>query len=135
MGSFGNDLLYGNNGDDILDGQDNDDQLFGGAGNDSLTGGAGVDLYHFEGTSNSESLQLKYLTATTAQFVRKPLGLTSILELDSIANDDSDEVLVFALGGDDLISIDLTFAMLGTVDGGDGTDTCTAPAGWTKISC
>ncbi len=153
FGGNGNDWLYGNDGDDSLDGGANDDWLFGGDGNDSLLGGlgndilsgqagndaldghAGVDLYQFEGTNNAESLSLQFLTATTSRFVRKPRGLSTTLELDSITNDASDEVSVQALGGDDLITIDLAITMLGVVDGGDGTDSCTAPAGWTKVSC
>ncbi len=153
FGGNGNDLLYGNDGDDSLDGGANDDWLFGGDGNDSLLGGlgndilsgqagndaldgqGGVDLFQFEGTNNAESLRLEFLTATTSRFVRKPRGLSTTLELDTITNDASDEVSVQALGGDDLITIDLAFTMLGVVDGGDGTDSCTAPASWTKISC
>jgi Ca2+-binding RTX toxin-like protein len=153
IGGNGNDWLYGNDGSDMLDGGANDDWLFGGdgddslfggigndilsgqAGNDALDGQAGVDLYQFEGTNNAETLRLEFLSATTSQFVRKPSGLSTTLELDSITNDASDEVSVQALGGDDLIAIDLAITMLGVVDGGDGTDTCTAPASWTKISC
>jgi hypothetical protein len=67
--------------------------------------------------------------------VRKPRGLTTTLELDSLTNDATDEVSVQGLAGDDLITIDLAIAMLGVVDGGDGIDSCTAPAPWTKISC
>jgi Ca2+-binding RTX toxin-like protein len=153
FGGIGNDWLYGNDDDDSLDGGGNNDWLFGGDGNDSLLGGtgndilsgqagndaldgqAGVDLYQFEGTNNAESLRLEFVTATTSRFVRKPRGLSTTLELDSITNDASDEVSVQALGGDDLITIDLAITMLGVVDGGDGTDSCTAPASWTKISC
>ncbi|MEQ1904804.1 MAG: calcium-binding protein [Pirellulaceae bacterium] len=149
----GNDWLFGNDGNDTLDGQGNNDWLFGGDGNDSLLGGlgndilsgqlgndtldgqAGIDLYQFEGTNNAESLRLQFLTATTSQFVRKPRGLTTTLELDSLTNDATDEVSVQGLAGDDLITIDLAITMLGVVDGGDGTDSCTAPASWTKISC
>ena len=31
--------------------------------------------------------------------------------------------------------VDGRFWFLGSVDGGDGTDVCTAPAAWTKVSC
>lgn len=153
IGGNGNDLLFGYDGDDSLDGGANDDQIFGGdgndillgglgndmlsgqAGNDALNGQGGSDLLQFEGTNNAESLNLQFLSATTAQFVRKPRGLNSTLEKDTITNDAADEVSIQALGGDDLIAIDLAITMLGVVDGGDGTDSCTAPAGWTKISC
>lgn len=88
----------------------------------------GVDLYDLQGTGNAEDLALLRASATSASFRRKPRGLTSVLELDSITMDASDEFLISALGGDDLIAIDLTFTQLGSVDGGDGTDSCTNPA-------
>jgi Ca2+-binding RTX toxin-like protein len=153
FGAAGIDWLYGEDGDDSLDGGANDDWLFGGDGNDSLLGGLGndilsgqagndslngqegVDLYQFEGTNNAESLRLQFVSSTSSRFVRKPRGLSSTLELDSITNDASDEVSIQALGGDDLITVDLAINMLGVVDGGDGTDSCSAPDSWTKISC
>ena len=49
--------------------------------------------------------------------------------------DATDEFLISALGGDDLITIDSLFTQLGSIDGGDGTDVCTGPEAWTKISC
>lgn len=39
------------------------------------------------------------------------------------------------LNGDDFIAIDLTFTIRGVLDGGDGLDSCTAPAARTKVSC
>ena len=106
-----------------------------GENNDILVGGLGIDLFQFEGTNNAEYLLLQFINATTSQFIRKPRGLTTTLEQDTITNDDGDEVSVVALAGDDQISIDLTINMSGVVDGGDGTDSCTAPGAWTKISC
>ena len=135
LGGTGDDQLHGNARNDSLDGGDGNDQLFGGLGNDSLNGGAGLDLLWFDGSSNSDNLKLQFLTVTTANFVRKPRGLQSVLEQDSIVYDATDEVLINALDGDDLITVDAAFAILGLIDGGNGTDTCTAPAAWTKASC
>jgi RTX calcium-binding nonapeptide repeat (4 copies)/Beta-propeller repeat len=135
LGGIGDDRLFGNHGNDSLDGGSGNDQLFGGLGDDTLNGGAGVDLVWFDGTNNSDSLRLQFLTATTANFVRKPRGLVSVLEQDSFVYDASDEVVINALDGDDLITIDAAFTILGLVDGGNGADTCTAPATWTKVSC
>ncbi len=132
---IGNDLLYGHDGNDTLNGGDGDDQLWGGLGNDSINGGNGLDLLGFEGTSNSDTLRLQFLSATTANFIRRPRGLMSVMEQDSIVYDASDETMINALDGDDLITIDAAFTMLGLVDGGLGTDSCTAPAAWTKVSC
>ena len=78
---------------------------------------------------------MQRVSATSALFKRKPRGLVSVLEQDTITMDASDEFHISALGGDDLIAIDLAFTQLGSVDGGDGIDTCTAPAAWTKVSC
>ena len=81
---------------------------------------------------------MQRVSATSALFKRKPRGLVSVLEQDTITMDASDEFRVSALGGDDLITIDSLFTQLGSIDGGDGgdgTDSCTAPAAWTKVSC
>ncbi len=135
IGGIGNDQLFGDLGDDSLIGDAGNDQLFGGLGNDSINGGAGLDLLWFDGSDNADSLRLQFLSATTANFIRKPRGLQSVLEQDSVVYDATDEAVVNALDGDDLITIDAAFAILGLVDGGNGIDTCTAPVGWTKASC
>ena len=134
-GDAGDDWLYGGNGNDTLLGGTNNDVLAGEAGADILNGGGGIDLYDLAGTVNAEDLQLQRLSATSALFKRKPRGLSTVLEQDAISMDAADEFLVSALGGDDLITIDSLFTQLGSVDGGDGIDTCTAPAAWTKVSC
>ena len=46
-----------------------------------------------------------------------------------------DQALIQALDQDDLIDVALDVLLGGTIDGGDGFDTCVAPAGWTKINC
>ncbi len=130
-----NDSLFGGDGADTLNGDAGDDTLSGGTGNDALAGGAGMDLYDLQGTSNAEDLRLQRVNSTSALFKRKPRGLSSILEQDSITMDATDEFWVSALGGDDLITIDSLFTQLGSVDGGDGTDVCTGPAAWAKVSC
>ncbi len=134
-GAADNDRLYGDAGNDILNGGDGNDLLSGGDDNDAYIGGLGVDLYDLQGTGNAEDLALLRASATSASFRRKPRGLTSVLELDTITMDASDEFLISTLGGDDLIAIDLAFTQLGSVDGGDGTDACTNPAAWTRVSC
>ncbi len=134
-GGVGNDALVGGDGNDSLLGSSGNDILDGGRGNDVLNGGTGVDLYDLQGTNNAEDLQLQRVSSTSALFKRKPRGLSSVLEQDTITMDATDEFSVSALGGDDLITIDSLFTQLGSVDGGDGTDVCTGPAAWTKISC
>ena len=134
-GGNNNDWLWGGDDNDWLNGEAGDDILQAGLGDDTLLGGTGVDLYDLQGTTNAEDLQLQRISATSAVFKRKPRGLSSVLEQDTITMDATDEFLISALGGDDLIAIDLMFAQLGSVDGGDGLDACTAPAAWTKVSC
>ena len=135
VGEAGNDSLFGEAGNDILEGGDNDDLMDGGTGNDSFNGGLGIDLVALEGTNSAEDLQLQRVSATSAVFKRKPRGLVSILEQETITMDATDEFFINALSGDDLIAIDPAFTQLGSVDGNDGTDSCTAPAAWTKVSC
>ena len=135
LGEVGDDTLFGGSGNDSLDGGDGNDLLNGESGNDSLIGGVGRDLYEFNGTSNAEDLRLLRSSATIAAFQRKPRGLLSVLERDAVTMDASDEFVLYALGGDDLIAIDSLFTQLGFVDGGDGTDTCTSPTAWSKVSC
>jgi hypothetical protein len=134
-GGDNNDQLFGDAGNDIINGDAGDDFLSGGLGNDALTGGTGIDLYELQGTENAEDLQLQRVSSTSALFRRKPRGLSSVLEQDTITMDATDEFLISALGGDDLITIDSLFTQLGSVDGGDGTDVCTGPAAWAKVSC
>ncbi len=135
LGELGDDTLLGGSGNDSLDGGEGNDLLNGESGNDNLIGGVGRDLYEFNGTSNAEDLRLLRSSATIAAFQRKPRGLSSVLERDIVTTDASDEFVLYALGGDDLIAIDSLFTQLGFVDGGDGTDTCTLPATWSKVSC
>jgi hypothetical protein len=135
FGGTEDDLLFGEAGDDILNGDAGNDQLDFGSGNDTGNGGAGNDLYLLYGTQNAEDLQLARNSATSATFRRKPRGLTSSLESKGITMDATDEFFIQALDGDDLIAIDAGFTQLGSVDGGNGSDTCTAPGAWTKVSC
>lgn len=134
-GGIGNDLLFGGAGNDLLEGGDNDDLMDGGSGSDTFIGGSGLDLVILEGTTSAEDLQLQRLSATSALFKRKPRGLQSVLEQDTITMDATDEFFINALAGDDLISVDAALTQLGSVDGGDGTDSCTSPAAWTRVSC
>ena len=135
FGGAGNDGIFGGDDNDWLYGEANNDFLDGGSGDDLTNGGSGVDLYELKGTNNAEDLRLQFVSATGALFMRKPRGLVSILEQDTIVMDAADEFLVSALDGDDLIAIDGAFTQLGSVDGGGGADSCTAPAAWTKVSC
>lgn len=134
-GGAGNDSLFGEAGHDRINGGDDLDVLEGGSGNDRLNGDAGLDLYVLAGTENTEELWLNHVSPISAVFRRRPRGLVSSLETDTITMDASDEFQILALGGDDSLLVDALFTQLGQLDGGLGDDLSNAPAGWTKISC
>jgi len=79
-GKEGDDILRGGDFNDFLDGGIGNDQLFGGLGNDTLNGGTGVDFFEFLGTSDAEDLRLQRVSATSANFIRKPRGLSTGLK-------------------------------------------------------
>ena len=53
------------------------------------------------------------------------------MERDNIYTDVDDLLDIFALGGEDLIDVALDVGIGGSVTGGEGIDTCIAPADWT----
>jgi Ca2+-binding RTX toxin-like protein len=134
-GDAGNDILRGTNQHDAIFGRGGMDQIFGGKGNDLIDGGSEADTIYFDGTTENDDERLQYVSSSSANFRRKLRDTTAVLELDLLTYDSADRFEVRALGGNDLLTIDLAFGILGTVNGGDGTDTCTAPAAWTRISC
>jgi Ca2+-binding RTX toxin-like protein len=134
-GEAGNDVLFGSSQADILYGGKDNDIISGGRGNDSYHGQDGTDTYILIGSETADDLRLTGHSASVASFVRRDRKASLALETDLFVFDSSDVFNIDALSGNDLISIDLAFANLGTVDGGSGTDTCTAPSSWTRISC
>jgi Ca2+-binding RTX toxin-like protein len=135
-GGDGNDNLNGGDGNDSLNGGNGNDVLDGGTGNDTLTGGSGADTFTFRGTTGDDFLTVIPLSGTQLQAQRSDRANPgTILETDLFNFDASDKVSVLANSGDDLIQVDPTISILGTVDGGPGTDTCTAPPKWTKKNC
>lgn len=133
-GLEGNDSLFAALRSSTLNGGDGDDQLSGGIESDVLNGGRGVDHFTLKGTNSADNLSLQK-TSTGGLFRRRNRSAGTLLETDKITADGSMRVTIQALNGDDLITIDSLFTAAGTVDGGPGTDTCTAPRSWTKISC
>ena len=133
-GLGGNDTLFAALGSSTLNGGDGDDQLNGGIESDELNGGRGIDHFVLKGTNSADNLSLQK-TSTGGMFRRRNRSNGTLLETDKITADGSMRVTIQALSGDDLITIDSLFTAAGTVDGGLGTDTCTAPHNWLKISC
>jgi hypothetical protein len=134
-GNDGNDVLRGTSNGDALYGGAGYDQLFGGLGDDVLYGGAGIDAFFFDGTAEKDDLRLTNAFLGIGKFERFDSSGSTLLEQDILEYDIDDTVQIRAGEGNDQISVDLAFAFLGTVDGGDGDDFCTAPDDWTRISC
>lgn len=134
-GNEGNDILYGTANSDDLFGGAGKDFLFGGLGDDWLDGGSGRDSFYFEGTETKDELRLVVAFDSLGMFQRSAIGSEPMLERDYFEYDIEDTVEIRAGGGDDLINVDLAFAIFGTVDGGEGTDLCDSPVDWTRISC
>jgi RTX calcium-binding nonapeptide repeat (4 copies) len=144
IGFTGTVALYGLDGDDILRGTANsdyiyggfgDDKIYGGRGNDFLYGEEGKDTFYFDGTTSNDDLRLNRNSEIDGYFDQYALGSNQVLEQDYFNYDELDRVEIRAVDGDDDILVDLAFAILGTVNGGNGADSCVAPSGWTKISC
>jgi RTX calcium-binding nonapeptide repeat (4 copies) len=135
FGLEGNDLLRGTANDDRIFGGMGNDKIFGGRGNDFLRGDEGADTFYFDGTNDADDLRLIRDSAVTGYFNRYQLGFDQLQEQDEFNYDLFDKVEIRALNGDDQINVDLVFAISGTVNGGDGLDSCVAPSSWTKISC
>lgn len=135
-GGGGNDLLDGGDGNDTLLGGDGDDTLIGGLGNDTLTGGLGFDLWRFDGTLLDDAITLLVNSATQLKINRAAAATPgTILDFDLFNFDASDTARIEALDGADQIDVASGAPLPGTVDGGLGTDTCLAPASWTKLNC
>ncbi len=146
LGSAGSDYLDGGEGNDYLDGGPGHDQLFGGAGddllaggagNDTLTGGLGADLWLLQGTAGADFL---YVTSSMpgSQLQATRTALTApagIEETDLFNQDASDQVLIIAGAGNDLILVSPSVTIRGTIDGGDGEDFCFAPPFWAVLNC
>lgn len=133
-GLAGNDVLFAALRSSTLNGGDGEDQLHGGRQSDVINCGRGIDTVFLKGTNLADSLALQK-TSTGAVYRRRIRSTGVLQEIDTITADGSVRPVISALGGDDLIAIDLNFTQGGTVDGGLGADTCTAPANWRKISC
>jgi Ca2+-binding RTX toxin-like protein len=126
LGLAGNDVLSGGGGSDLVD---------GGTGNDSHTGGSGVDQYTYKATSSANRVTLAVVSGNNLRLERRASAGGTVLESDEYFTEPLDDFLLEALGGSDQIDVALNVPLSGTVNGGPGTDTCTAPASWTKLNC
>lgn len=130
-GGAGNDTIYGSQGTDLIKGN---------AGNDTLQGNGGADTWQYSGTSAADDLALTLIATDQAKMVRKNVGSSTILETDTYTFESIDLFEMLAQAGNDAINIDPGLGVpsvlsKGTLDGGTGTDTCSAPSGWTIKNC
>jgi len=133
-GGNGADNLIGSAGVDALIGGTGifADSLRGGLGDDSYDGGLGNDVYYIQGTDAAEKLEIT--STANIKAVRK--SLTNVVqETDGLKFNLGDFLFVWALAGDDLITVANSVTIDGEVDGGADIDTCTAPAIWEKFNC
>ena len=135
VGGEGNDVLQGGGGEDYLAGDEGDDRLDGGIGNDVMRGGVGADQFKFTGTASPDRLVLRRVDANRLFMFRELVGSSERLERDDAFYDTLDRVFMPSLGGDDLFNIDLMIGIDGVLDGGLGTNFCSAPDSWVKLNC
>lgn len=144
MGLSGNDIVQGGGGDDQLLGHDGNDslsggagadELFGGAGNDALSGDDGADMLFVDASDDANQLDVRLIAAQTVAIFQMPPGRSTQVERDVVDTDDTDELFIQLLGGDDIIDVADNVGVDGTVDGGAGADQCVAPSGWDSLRC
>jgi Ca2+-binding RTX toxin-like protein len=143
-GHDGNDRIGGGNDADVIYGQSGSDTLMGGAGADMLDGGAdsdalngeeGADMFMVDANDAANQLLVRLITGNVVAIEQMEPGDDLVLERDTIEQDLNDEVFVNLFDGDDSISVADNVTLDGTVDGGNGLDTCLAPNGWDSLNC
>ena len=144
-GDAGNNVLAGYQGNDKVAGKEGADTETGGAGNDTLfvlsgddvlDGSTGTDTVSFAGSTVPVTVNLGTGTASGP-------GVVSIVGVervagskyaDTITGSNLANVLSGAAGNDKIYAID-RISGNDKVDGGSGTDTCSADPGDTKVNC
>jgi Ca2+-binding RTX toxin-like protein len=137
-----NDRLSGGPGNDIILGGPGDDNLNGKAGDDTVDGGPGTDSWTFEGTKDSDFIEVNW-DAALGQLIgtRRPTAGGAVAETDRASL--IERLIVLTLEAAD--RIDLSFLSAAkitaagltdptTVDGGAGADTVLGSAGRDSIS-
>ncbi|NKM56557.1 metal-binding protein [Rhizobium anhuiense] len=105
-GGAGNDEIYGETGNDTLNGDIGNDEIHGGNGNDTLNGGDGNDLLWGDAGND---------------VIRGGAGNDTISDAEHFGS--TPEVVDIDAGtGDDVITIQFTPPLSGTIDGGAGID-------------
>ncbi len=123
VGGAGNDTLIGSAGNDTLD---------GGAGDDLLDGRGGSDVVSVVGTADADLIDALLASALVIRVRRRRVAAPLVLlETDDILFDALDRLNITAFSGNDIVSVAADIPIPGTLDGGGGFDTATAPNSWT----
>ncbi|MFK7820056.1 MAG: SBBP repeat-containing protein [Planctomycetaceae bacterium] len=134
-GGNDNDIIYGQKGSDTLMGGDGADELDGGADNDALHGEGGADMFMVDADDAANQLLVRVIASSVVSIEQMEPGDNVVTERDTIEQDAEDEVFVNLFDGDDIISVADNVTLDGTVDGGTGSDTCSAPTRWNSVNC
>jgi Ca2+-binding RTX toxin-like protein len=126
--------LNGLDGNDTLRGGPGNDFLNGGRGDDLMVGNGGTDQFIASGTDSADDLRLSFASPTKQVFTRRDVGNPAVLETDTIINDSLDNVVIFGLNGNDLITVQFAVPIGGVADGGGGSDSFSLPSNWSSIN-
>ncbi len=127
------DMIFGEAGSDTLLGGNGDDHIDGGANNDALIGEAGADSFQINADNLANLFDVTLITNNFVQ-VQQNIG-ANFVERDTVEQDSDDELFVDLFGGNDTINVAANVTLDGTVDGGLGNDTCSAPGNWDTTNC
>ncbi len=122
LGGIGDDQIVGGQGFDSLSGGDGDDTLDGSRGRDTMVGDAGADQYVLPGGPGNDRFDLAFIAGQGLTRARRFNALGTLQDVYLIDADAFDRVLLLAFGGDDVVQVDSTVSLIGTIDGGDGDD-------------
>lgn len=132
-GGNDDDMIYGQSGSDTLMGGNGADQLDGGADNDALRGDGGADMFMIDADEQANQLAVTLITTNIVKVQQSANSAQS--ERDTIEQDAADELFIDLLAGNDVINVAANVTLDGTVDGGLGSDLCSAPESWKSINC
>lgn len=88
-----------------------------------------------DASDDANQLDVRLIAAQTVAIFQMPPGRSTQVERDVVDTDDTDELFIQLLGGDDIIDVADNVGVDGTVDGGAGADQCVAPSGWDSLRC
>jgi Ca2+-binding RTX toxin-like protein len=127
-GGAGNDRLVGNTQTDTMNGDAGNDVMVwnNGDGNDTMNGGAGADDAELNGGNNSENFSATPLPGGRVKFERLS---PAPINLDVSPANDTERLVLNALGGNDTMVSDPAVATAMLLNGGPGADALAGGSG------